>query len=92
MIARVLRRFPVKRLVRMVHEEAGAEAAPKMFGVISFFLILINQGKHPREEWEIPTYLFMAGGLLVGAIGLGMQKNTSIVTWARERAHEKLDN
>lgn len=34
----------------------------------------------------------MAGGLVVGAIGLGMQKNTSIVTWARERAHEKLDN
>ena len=92
MIGRVLRRFPVKRLVRMVHEEAGAEAAPKMFGVISFSFHLRKQGKHPREEWEIPTYLFMAGGLLVGAIGLGMQKNTSIVTWARQRAHEKLDN
>ena len=76
----------------MVHEEAGAEAAPKMFGVISLSFKLRNQGKHPREEWEIPVYLFMAGGLLVGAIGLGMQKNTSIVTWARQRAHEKLDN
>lgn len=33
MIARILRRFPTQRLVRLVHEEAGAEAAPKMFGV-----------------------------------------------------------
>ena len=92
MIARIIRRFPTQRLVRLVHEEAGAAAAPKMFGVSSMDILCKNQGKHPREEWEIPTYLFMDGGLIVGAVGLGMQKNTSIVTWAREKAHEKLDN
>ena len=92
MFARAIRKFPVQRLARLMHEEAGAEAAPKMFGVITFPLQFIQQGKHPREEWEIPTYLFMAGGLIVGAVGLGMQKNTSIVTWAREKAHQRLDN
>lgn len=34
MIGRIIRKFPAQRLVRLVHQEAGAEAAPKMFGVV----------------------------------------------------------
>lgn len=42
MIARIIRRFPVQQLVRLVHEEAGAEAAPKMFGVSSMDILCKN--------------------------------------------------
>ena len=33
MFARLVRKIPVQRLVRCIHEEAAQEAAPKMFGV-----------------------------------------------------------
>ncbi|CBK22831.2 uncharacterized protein [Blastocystis hominis] len=81
MFARLVRKIPVQRLVRCIHEEAAQEAAPKMFG-----------GKHARESWELPTYIFLAGGMVMGAIGLWAQKNTSITTWAREKASKRLEN
>ncbi|OAO13419.1 hypothetical protein AV274_4921 [Blastocystis sp. ATCC 50177/Nand II] len=82
MFARIIRKFPAQRLTRLVHEEAAAaEAAPKMFG-----------GKHPREEWEIPVYVFMVGGIVMGVVGLWAQKNTSIMSWARDKAQKKLEN
>lgn len=81
MITRIVRKIPVQRLVRCVHEEVVQESAPKMFG-----------GKHPREPWELPVYIFMFGGIGMGVIGLWAQKNTSIVTWARERATKRLEN
>lgn len=81
MLARFVRKFPVQRLARLTHTEPAAEAAPKMFG-----------GKHAREEWEIPVYVFMVGGIAMGVIGLWAQKNTSIVSWARSKAEKKEEN
>ena len=63
-----------------------------MFGVLVAVLFVIWQGKHPREDWEIPVYVFMAGGIAMGVIGLWAQKNTSIVSWGRKKAIKEEEN
>ena len=37
-------------------------------------------------------YVFMVGGIVMGVVGLWAQKNTSIMSRARDKAQKKLEN
>ncbi|KZO95054.1 hypothetical protein CALVIDRAFT_538520 [Calocera viscosa TUFC12733] len=47
--------------------------------------------KRKLEDWELPWYIGMYGGLLVCGIALAFKPDTSIQTWAMKEARERMD-